>query len=150
MPLSWNISNTAAYKQDPESCFVEVTEFGETQKRLRWDIEGFIFWGGLVGFTEITEKNVAEYYGRSKLVEKIHQVGIGRRFVDGQAENVYVTPELLAPMVGLSTNHGTYSLAEWLKRTARNADVKMTKAEMHEVVIAEKYNYKKLMEKVPA
>lgn len=140
MALHWNISNTNIYKANPDDCFV-IGQDGE--KRLRPDIEVFIFWGGAVNFSNITEKNAAEYYGRSKAVEALQDGPMMHKWVGDERESVYVTPKMVQDMIGLSTNHSTYNTTEWATSIAKygNNVVKMPAKVIRAIVTCEMWNY---------
>ena len=140
MPLHWDISNTNAYKANPDDCFV-IGQDGE--KRLRPDIEVFVFWGGVVNLGTITASNVAEYYGRSKAIEALQDGPMMGKWVGDKREPVYVTPSMVQDMIGLSTNHSTYSTTEWCERIAKygNNVVEMPAKVIRALVTYEAWKY---------
>jgi hypothetical protein len=141
MPLTWDIGNTKAYAREGEGIWVK-DEYGHTTVRAY--IQTFIFWGGVVGYGRITEANAADYYGRSKAVEALMQDSIMHEWSeDGIRHNLYITPEMVDDMVGLSTNHGTYNITEWANRIAKygNNVVEMPAKVIKAIVTTESWNY---------
>lgn len=125
MPLTWYIGDIEMYKDDVEKAYIEREENGQKVYDLVPETKTFIFWGGAVGYGQITKKNAAEYYARSKVVEKICDVS----FMTGwekDSDDQWVTKDILLTMqnvkdhIGLSTNHSTFNTKEWLDIFVRN------------------------------
>jgi hypothetical protein len=140
MPLTWDIGNTKAYAKDPEGIWVK-DEYGH--ENVRGDIQAFIFLGGAVGYGRITGANAADYYGRVKAVEAMSQSPMMYEWNDEGRQPLYLTPAMLDEMVGLSTNHSTYSLTEWANRAYKygNNKAKMPLKVIKAIVTTEAWNY---------
>jgi hypothetical protein len=141
MPLTWDIGNTKAYAKNPEGVWVK-DEYGHDN--VRGDIQTFIFWGGVVGYGRITEANAADYYGRSKAVEAMSQSPMMYEWrEDGERYNLYITPAMVDEMVGLSTNHSTYSITEWANNAVKygNNQAEIPLKVIKAIVTTEAWNY---------
>lgn len=116
MPLTWNIGAIEKYKDDLDSAYIEYEENGKTYYDLDPKVKTFVFWGGAVGIGYITKDNAAEYYARSKVIEKV--VGEGFMFKwgeDNEREQIYMEKSDVKEMIGLSTNHGFRNTTEWTR-----------------------------------
>ncbi len=125
MPLTWNIGEIAMYKDDTSIAYIEREEGGQKYYDLVPVTKTFIFWGGAVAIGEIKESNAAEYYGRSKAIEEI----TGRSFMEEwkkdengnwQPFDLFMTMNDVKSHIGLSTNHSTRTLSEWVNNFIRN------------------------------
>lgn len=138
MPLSWNIGEIEMYKDNVDAAYIERLEGGVKVFDLVPVTKTFIFWGGAVAIGEIKESNAAEYYGRSKAIEEI----TGRSFMqewkkdendDWNLSDLFMTMNDVKSHIGLSTNHSTRTLSEWVNNFIRNnksvsPDAKFVKA----------------------
>jgi hypothetical protein len=85
---------------------------------LRPLTELLIFTTISAGLGEITEKNVEEFYARMVVIHKLHDIGI----VEDGIERM-ITPEEVRNHIGLTTNVGNETRAQWVRRnfTAKNS-----------------------------
>ena len=67
MPLNYDITNIAMYKDNYDEAYTEYAQFGDTYKDVKPFLKGLIFSGGMVALGGITYKNVSEWYARLKM-----------------------------------------------------------------------------------
>jgi hypothetical protein len=125
MPLSWNIGKIEMYKDDTDKAYIEREEFGQKVYDLVPVTKAFIFWSGATGYGSITKSNAAEYYARSKAVEKICNTsfltGWGEdENGDSYVKDIYIEMQNVKDHIGLATNHNTFSTKLWLDIFMRN------------------------------
>lgn len=94
MSLNWDISKVKNFEE------MQETESGIT--------DAVIWLTMAVGFGEITEDNVEEFAQRAALVQMVN----GPWLVRG----IYVTEEMIRRRIGLGTNVGNETWAQWSKR----------------------------------
>lgn len=118
MPLNWSIKDIKKYQNNIEDAYVKTRADGSDEEYFDVNprLKTFIFWGGAVGFGSITKTNAAEYYARSKVYEKYNKTPFMQRWNNNEIEDHYLTMEMVEETIGLSTNHGTSSTTEWVKR----------------------------------
>jgi hypothetical protein len=141
MPLNYDISKIAMYKDNFDDAYTEYTQFGDTYQDVKPFLKGLIFAGGMVAIGSITFKNVSEWYARLKLCEEMYNTYLISRYDQEQEEYVNVPLEAkeLVKYIGLSTNHSTISRGQWVKNVKRNQTVDLTTSQMQ-------YRLKKLEE----
>jgi len=132
MPLNYDISDIAMYKNNFDEAYTEYTQFGDTYKDVKPRLKGLIFAGGMVALGSITYKNVSEWYARLKLCEEMYKTYLISRYDEDQKEYVDVPLEAkeLAKYIGLSTNHSTVTRSQWTKNVKRNQSVDLTTTQM--------------------
>lgn len=162
MALTWHIGNIRKYADNVDAAWVKHDRASNIDNgwRLVPELEGLIFWLGVIGFGEITEKNAAEVYGRSKVAELLHEITYIRVFDEQEADyrNEPLTMEMVRDHIGLTTNHNRHSLTEWLNRSLYNSwsndnlEEKMPKTVARAMVTVEAWKYQSAMsaEVVPA
>lgn len=107
MGLSWNVEKVEGYE---EKCFYVDEECGPDERKLS-PLTNALIWHTLsVGLNEITEDNVANFYARVALIEKID--GPSLRGKDGPYS---ITPEDVKSHIGLWTNATSYTDAGWFE-----------------------------------
>ena len=141
MPLNYDISDIAMYKDNFDEAYTEYTQFGDTYKDVKPRLKGLIFAGGMVALGSITYKNVSEWYVRLKLCEEMYNTYLISRYDQDQEEYVNVPLEAkeLVKYIGLITNHSSITRSQWVKNVKRNQNVSLTHAQMQ-------YRLKKLEE----
>jgi hypothetical protein len=141
MPLNYDISDIAMYKDNFDEAYTEYQQFGDTYKDVKPFLKGLIFAGGMVALGSITYKNVGEWYARLKLCEEMYKTFLTTQY-DEEVES-YVDKPLeakeLVKYIGLHTNHSTITRGQWVKNVKRNQNVSLTHAQMQ-------YRLKKLEE----
>lgn len=147
MPLTWNIGEIAMYKDNIDSAYIERNEGDGKYYDLVPATKGFIFWGGVVAMGWITETNASEFYARTKVAEKITNITFMTRWgtkENGEAfvEDVPMTMQDVKNHIGLSTNHGMRSTAEWVKIFVQNnKDVSPEAKVVKAMLTVYKYEY---------
>lgn len=141
MPLNYDISDIAMYKDNFDEAYTEYKQFGDTYKDVKPFLKGLIFAGGMVGLGSINYKNVSEWYARLKLCEEMYSTYLTSEYVE--EEDTYkdkpVEAKVLVKYIGLHTNHSNISRGQWIKNVQRNQTVKFTATQMQ-------YRLKKLEE----
>ena len=141
MPLNYDISDIAMYKDNFDEAYTEYTQFGDTYKDVKPRLKGLIFAGGMVALGSITYKNVSEWYVRLKLCEEMYNTFLTSEYVE--EEDTYkdkpVEAKEIVKYIGLHTNHSTLTRNQWIKNVIRNQTVKLTATQMQ-------YRLKKLEE----
>jgi hypothetical protein len=141
MPLNYDISDIAMYKDNFDEAYTEYTQFGDTYKDVKPRLKGLIFAGGMVALGSITYKNVSEWYVRLKLCEEMYNTFLTSEYVE--EEDTYkdkpVEAKEIVKYIGLHTNHSTLTRNQWIKNVIRNQRVNLTATQMQ-------YRLKKLEE----
>jgi hypothetical protein len=141
MPLNYDISDIAMYKDNFDEAYTEYKQFGDTYKDVKPRLKGLIFAGGMVALGSITYKNVSEWYVRLKLCEEMYSTFLTSEYVE--EEDTYkdkpVEAKELVKYIGLHTNHSTLTRNQWIKNVIRNQRVDLTATQMQ-------YRLKKLEE----
>jgi hypothetical protein len=141
MPLNYDISDIAMYKDNFDEAYTEYKQFGDTYKDVKPRLKGLIFAGGMVALGSITYKNVSEWYARLKLCEEMYNTFLTSEYVE--EEDTYkdkpVEAKELVKYIGLHTNHSTLTRNQWIKNVIRNQRVDLTATQMQ-------YRLKKLEE----
>lgn len=147
MPLTWNIGEIEMYKDNIDAAYIERDEGSGKYYDLVPATKGFIFWGGVVAMGWITETNAAEFYARTKVAEKITNITFMTRWgtkENGEpfVEDVPMTMQDVKNHIGLSTNHGMRSTAEWVKIFVQNnKDVSPEAKVVKAMLTVNKYEY---------
>lgn len=111
MALNWNLSKCA----DHEELMTDAT----------WRITDIMIWATMfVGIPEITESNYKEFYARLSLIERLNGT-----FLNLNGSPRYITLEEVERRVGLSTNAGTITRAQFTKQKVGNYFNKITQGE---------------------
>lgn len=141
MPLNYDISDIAMYKDNFDEAYTEYKQFGDTYKDVKPFLKGLIFAGGMVALGSINYKNVSEWYARLKLCEEMYNTFLTSEYVE--EEDTYkdkpVEAKELVKYIGLHTNHSTLTRNQWIKNVIRNQRVDLTATQMQ-------YRLKKLEE----
>jgi hypothetical protein len=132
MPLNYDITKIAMYKDKYDDAYQEYQQFGETYKDVKPFLKGLIFAGGMVALGSITFKNVSEWYARLKLCEEMYHTYIVSRYDEDKEDYVNIPLEAkeLVKYIGLSTNHSTITRGQWVKNVKRNQTVDLTTSQM--------------------
>lgn len=105
MPLNWDLTEVKDWGE-----LFSPTDKEGYQKMLHVP-ETIITLTMAVGMREITEKNWERFYGRVRLLERIHGA-----FFYRDKQPAYITEEDIKRMIGLHTNSSTLTRAQFLKR----------------------------------
>jgi hypothetical protein len=132
MPLNYDITKIAMYKDKYDDAYQEYQQFGETYKDVKPFLKGLIFAGGMVALGSITFKNVSEWYARLKLCEEMYHTYLVSRYDEDKEDYVNIPLEAkeLVKYIGLSTNHSTITRGQWVKNVKRNQTVDLTTSQM--------------------
>lgn len=144
MPLNWSIKDIKKYKNNLDDAYVAIKEGNSEYFDVKPELKTLIFWGGAVGFTCISKANASEYYARSKVYEKYNKTSFMEKWSQGNGiEKVYLTMETVEDYIGLSTNHGTSSTTEWIKRFNKwlNKEEKVTVSLLKAELVVNKHEY---------
>lgn len=107
MGLNWDITNC----KNMDSLTVE--ENGE------WAITNSLIWLTLaVDMGQITDKNIGEFYARTKVWEALTGAMITRG-TDKELEDYFLTFADIHKRIGLSTNVSNVTITNWFKRINR-------------------------------
>ena len=132
MPLNYDITRIAMYKDNYDEAYQEYKQLGSTYTDVKPFLKGLIFSGGMVALSNITYKNVSEWYARLKLCEEMYHTYLTTEYVE--AEDTWKDKPLdakeLIKYIGLSTNHSTRTRSEWTKNIKRNQNVDRTTTQM--------------------
>lgn len=141
MPLNYDITKIAMYKDNYDDAYQEYQQFGDTYKDVKPFLKGLIFSGGMVALGSINYKNVSEWYARLKLCEEIYKTYLISKYDEDKENYVDVPLEAkeLAKYIGLITNHSTITRGQWVKNVKRNHTIDLTTSQMN-------YRLKKLEE----
>lgn len=141
MPLNYDISDIAMYKDNFDEAYTEYTQFGDTYKDVKPFLKGLIFAGGMVGLGSINYKNVSEWYARLKMCEEMYHTYLTTEYVE--EEDTYKDKPLdakeLVKYIGLHTNHSTITRGVWVKNVKRYQNVTLSHSQIQ-------YRLKKLEE----
>ena len=141
MPLNYDISDIAMYKDNYDEAYTEYKQFGDTYKDVKPFLKSLIFAGGMVALGSITYKNVSEWYARLKLCEEMYKTFLTTQY-DEEVES-YVDKPLeakeLVKYIGLHTNHSTITRGQWVKNVKRYQNVTLSHSQIQ-------YRLKKLEE----
>lgn len=141
MPLNYDISDIAMYKDNFDEAYTEYTQFGDTYKDVKPFLKGLIFAGGMVGLGSINYKNVSEWYARLKMCEEMYSTYLTTQYVE--EEDTYKDKPLdakeLVKYIGLHTNHSNLTRGVWVKNVKRYQNVTLTHSQIQ-------YRLKKLEE----
>ncbi len=141
MPLNYDISSIAMYKDNFDEAYVEYTDLGYAYKDVKPFLKGLIFAGGMVALGSITYKNVSEWYARLKMCEEMYNTFLTTQY-DEEADS-YVNKPLeakeLVKYIGLHTNHSTLTRGVWVKNVKRYQNVTLSHSQIQ-------YRLKKLEE----
>jgi len=132
MPLNYDISDIAMYKDNFDEAYTEYKQFGDTYKDVKPRLKGLIFAGGMVALGSITYKNVSEWYARLKLCEEMYNTYLTRELTEDGMDykDKPLTAKELVKYIGLSTNHSTVTRGQWVKNVKRNQTVSLTATQM--------------------
>ncbi len=141
MPLNYDISDIAMYKDNYDEAYVEYTDLGYAYKDVKPFLKALIFAGGMVALGSITYKNVSEWYARLKLCEEMYSTTLTRELTEDGMDykDKPLDAKELVKYIGLHTNHSTITRGQWVKNVKRNQNVNLTIAQMQ-------YRLKKLEE----
>ena len=112
MALHWNIGKII----DCDTvCYI-----GEgSERRLNPTTETLIFATMIVGLTDITEKNCAEFAFRVAFFERLNG-GLRVKWQGDEPQSVCFTVDEIKAHIGLHTNAGNATRAAWVKRVLLN------------------------------
>jgi len=141
MPLNYDISDIAMYKDNYDEAYTEYQQFGDTYKDVKPFLKGLIFAGGMVALGSINYKNVSEWYARLKLCEEMYSTYLTRELTEDGMDykDKPLEAKELVKYIGLHTNHSTITRGQWIKNVKRNQTVSLTATQMQ-------YRLKKLEE----
>lgn len=147
--LSFDLTNVKKFNGNFDSAWVTKFSGGTEVTDLEPMTKGFVFWGGVVGITRITESNAADYYARSKVIEKFADINVFSEWSDetNGFEPVYMTPEMVYEMIGLSTNHSQWTTAKWFVIQQKNMQNPPKTSIMRALYTLEKHNYNEWLER---
>jgi len=141
MPLNYDISDIAMYKDNFDEAYTEYTQFGDTYKDVKPFLKGLIFAGGMIGLGSITYRNVSEWYARLKMCEEMYHTYLTTEYVE--EEDTYKNKPLdakdLVKYIGLHTNHSNLTRGVWVKNVKRYQNVNLSHSQIQ-------YRLKKLEE----
>jgi hypothetical protein len=112
MPLNWDLTEVKDWGE-----LFSPTDKEGYQKMLHVP-ETIITLTMAVGMREITEKNWERFYGRVRLLERIHGA-----FFYRDKQPAYITEEDIKRMIGLHTNSSTLTKAQFLKRHTQSLNL---------------------------
>lgn len=132
MPLNYDISSIAMYKDNFDEAYTEYTQFGDTYKDVKPFLKSLIFSGGMVVLGSITYKNVSEWYARLKLCEEMYSTFLTMEYDEEEKDykNKPLHAKELVKYIGLHTNHSTITRGQWVKNVKRNQTVSLTHSQM--------------------
>jgi hypothetical protein len=141
MPLNYDISDIAMYKDNYDEAYVEYSDLGYKYKDVKPFLKGLIFAGGMVALGSINYKNVSEWYARLKLCEEMYSTYLTRELTEDGMDykDKPLEAKELVKYIGLHTNHSTITRGQWIKNVKRNQTVSLTATQMQ-------YRLKKLEE----
>lgn len=121
MPLTWNIGNIEAYKDNVESAYIEFDNgFGGKSFDLNPKTKSFVFWNSVVAIGVITEKNACDYYARTKVVEQYMNTFFMSKWDGDNVIDVPMSAYDVKDHIGLSTNVSTIGNSKWVDNVMRN------------------------------
>jgi len=132
MPLSYDITKIAMYKDNYDEAYQEYTQLGSTYTDVKPFLKGLIFSGGMVALSSITFKNVGEWYARLKLCEEMYKTYLISRYDEDEKDYVDVPLEAkeIVKYIGLATNHSSVARNKWVQNVKRNQSVDLTTTQM--------------------
>jgi hypothetical protein len=105
MALHWNIENCKDFKS------LTNEESGE------WTITNALIWQTMmIDMGQITPTNIAEFYGRIKVVETFSWIITKYNDTTNKREQYKLTFGDIEKRIGLSTNVSTVPFSKWIKR----------------------------------
>jgi hypothetical protein len=132
MPLNYDISSIAMYKDNFDEAYTEYTQFGDTYKDVKPFLKSLIFSGGMVALGSITYKNVSEWYARLKLCEEMYSTFLTTQYseeVESYVDKPLEAKELVK-YIGLHTNHSTLTRGVWVKNIKRYQNVTLSHSQI--------------------
>lgn len=141
MPLNYDISSIAMYKDNYDEAYTEYKQFGDTYKDVKPFLKGLIFSGGMVGLGSITYKNVSEWYARLKMCEEMYSTYLTRELTEDGMDykDKPLEAKELIKYIGLHTNHSNLTRGVWVKNVKRYQNVTLSHSQIQ-------YRLKKLEE----
>jgi hypothetical protein len=132
MPLSYDITKIAMYKDNYDEAYQEYTQLGSTYRDVKPFLKGLIFSGGMVALSSITFKNVGEWYARLKLCEEMYKTYLISRYDEDKKDYVDVPLEAkeIVKYIGLATNNSSVVRNKWVQNVKRNQSVDLTTTQM--------------------
>jgi hypothetical protein len=132
MPLSYDITKIAMYKDNYDEAYQEYNQLGSTYTDVKPFLKGLIFSGGMVALSSITFKNVGEWYARLKLCEEMYHTYLTSKFDEEKNEwvNVPLEAKEIVKYIGLATNNSTVVRNKWVQNVKRNQTVDLTTTQM--------------------
>ena len=120
MSLDWSTQKVQYFTDNPDALWVKY-HIGtpDEYEDVNAETKALIFGSMMLGFTQITEKNASEWYARWKMYEKYENHYLYSTYQDGEIDYVYLTPEIIAKHMNLSTNVSPKSTLEWCKHFIR-------------------------------
>lgn len=123
MPLNWSLQSVDYYKENPDKIWVKHNQFGFETEDVNPEAKALIFGMMSIGLSGITETNVAEFYGRWKVIEIVDGAYVTAMVVEGgDLEKTYMSPQIANKYIGLSTNTSKLSLTNWARLFTRQTD----------------------------
>jgi hypothetical protein len=114
MPYTWNMSKVEYYKDNPDKIWVKTRQFGEQMDDVNPEAKAIIFGMMSVGMSGISENNVAEFYGRWKVMEMLENLYVTAMVTDtGDLDKTFMSPNLAKKYIGIGTNNTYSSLTRW-------------------------------------
>lgn len=145
MPLNWSLKSVDYYKDNPDKIWVKTNMFGAEMDDVNPEAKALIFGMMSIGLSNITETNVAEFYGRWKVIEMLDGLYVTAMVTeDGGLEKTYMSPQIATKYIGLSTNCNKSSLTQWASAVAKTSK-KYTTVDIKAIVQFYSLEYKNEM-----
>ena len=121
MALSYDFTNIKDYKQTVWIPTDEKDDDGEPLVRMNPVTHALIFGTISVGLGSITDKNIDEFVGRFRIIEKVHGAMVTKR-----GEDYFITDEEFIAHIGLVTNVSNETRTQWARRLFVNKTTSVT------------------------
>jgi len=127
MALTYNLGNIAQFKDNFDLAYQEYNDGNGKYTDVKPDLKSLIFASMTIGLSEITYKNVSEWYARLIASEEIYQYSLWQKWTGDEVVKITIEPKMLTQYLGLQTNANNRSRSEWVQNVIKyNKDIKYT------------------------
>ena len=127
MALTYNLGNIAQFKDNFDLAYQEYNDGFSKYTDVKSDLKSLIFASMTIGLSEITYKNVSEWYARLIASEEIYQYSLWQKWTGNEVVKITIEPKMLTQYLGLQTNANNRSRSEWVQNVIKyNKDIKYT------------------------
>lgn len=147
MSLNWSTEKVRYFTENPDTLWKKYREGTvEEYEDVNAETKALIFGTMALCLNQITMKNAADFYARWKVFEKFDNFYLYSIYDGQKSIKTYLTPEVVAKHIGLSTNATTRKETEWVNNLAKNyerenREVPVTKKDIQDALKEAKEEY---------